>query len=225
MHGQGMHAWSMPQCNIICQWPTRPKPQCMHTCMRACGTRFIACSSACSTRYACRTCYWPPAEKVRSPLPRWVRRSGRTLTRSSKSTGRTRHACTPHICVAAETVFTYLTRGHACIHDDLMHASLLFMHETVSQQGNAVQIYHFFDRQVVPKGHYSLHLPDQLARWGGRLLSTFCHERKHRLVVKYIRMSFTPADLESIHASMRRAWHACANAHSCMHDCLIIEGS
>ena len=37
-----------------------------------------------------------------------------------------------------------------------------------------------------PKHHYALHLPDMLARFGF-LLSTFTHERKHRVVKKYTR--------------------------------------
>lgn len=43
--------------------------------------------------------------------------------------------------------------------------------------------------KVHPKHHYGLHLPGQLARCGV-LLSCFVHERKHRLVVKYMAKSF-----------------------------------
>ena len=37
-----------------------------------------------------------------------------------------------------------------------------------------------------PKHHYVLHLPDMLSRFG-TLISTFTHERKHRLVIRYSR--------------------------------------
>lgn len=57
---------------------------------------------------------------------------------------------------------------------------------------------------VRPKHHYALHLPSMLARHGF-LLSTFIHERKHRLVTRYGRdrrnlKSFDGSALEDITA-------------------------
>lgn len=42
------------------------------------------------------------------------------------------------------------------------------------------------EEKVRPKHHYALHLPDMLSRFGF-LLSTFTHERKHRLIKRYTR--------------------------------------
>ena len=49
-------------------------------------------------------------------------------------------------------------------------------------------LYHdaYGEDEMRPKHHYALHLPDMLYRFGF-LLSTFTHERKHRVVKKYTR--------------------------------------
>ena len=47
-----------------------------------------------------------------------------------------------------------------------------------------------------PKHHYALHLPGMLQRHG-TLISTFTHERKHRVVKRYLRPRKTLRSFET----------------------------